>query len=276
MPKVFLKDGDWRLAHGITVTMILWGKQCRCKVPLLIINLLCAVWLNVIALYDKSVLLMIQFIANKVSSYLLFWIPIHCIFICSNYTLLDKLRNYFKERRTIEFSLNDFPWIQRIQWIMTKSKSSMVTRGITHLATDTLPMVVIQSIFSLLPLGRYLLLLTLNRYQPTNSSGKLLFTTISRNVSIVRYRISLVTILLLDLVMIHWIRWIRRKSFRENSINRVTMRPSRPNFLCFRCVLSLFPVLIKKNNIWFVNGIHDHFSHPFFPFITHFYMLKWH
>ena len=80
----------------------------------------------------------------------------------------------------------------------------MIARGITHLATDKLPVPVIQSVFSLLPLGRYLLVLTtLNRYQPADSSGKLLFTTISRNVSIVRYRISLVTILLLDLVMIH-------------------------------------------------------------------------
>ena len=111
-----------------------------------------------------------------------------------------------------EFSLNDFPWIQ---WIMTKSKSSMVTRDITYLATDTLPVLVIQSAFSLPPLGRYQLpLTTLHRYQPADSSGKLLFTTISRNVPI---RISLVTILLLDLDMIHWIRWIQRKSFRENS-----------------------------------------------------------
>ena len=80
----------------------------------------------------------------------------------------------------------------------------MITKGITRLATDTLPVLVIQSVFSLLPLGRYLLpLTTLNRYQPTDSSGKLFFTTVSRNVSIIRYRISLVTILLLDLVMIH-------------------------------------------------------------------------
>ena len=87
--------------------------------------------------------------------------------------------------------------------IITKSKSGMVTKGITHLATNALPVVVIQSAFSLLPLGRYLLLLTtLNRYQPIDSSGKLLFTTTSRNISIVRYRMSLVTILLLDLVMI--------------------------------------------------------------------------
>ena len=103
---------------------------------------------------------------------------------------------------------------------MTKLKSSMVTRSITHLATDNLAVLVIQSVFSLLPLGRYLLpLTTLNRYQPTDSSGKSLFTTISMNVFIVRCRISLVTILLLDLVMIHWIHLIQRKSFRDNSNN---------------------------------------------------------
>ena len=80
----------------------------------------------------------------------------------------------------------------------------MVTRDITHLPIDTLPVLVIQSVFSLLPLGRYLLLLiTLNRYQPVDNSGKLLFTTISKNVSIGRYRISLVTILLLEVVMIN-------------------------------------------------------------------------
>ena len=54
---------------------------------------------------------------------------------------------------------------------MTKSKSGMVTRGITHLATNTLLVLVIKSVFSLLPLGRYLLpLTTLNRYQPADSS----------------------------------------------------------------------------------------------------------
>ena len=56
---------------------------------------------------------------------------------------------------------------------LTKSKSGMVTRGSTHLITKTLPVLEIQSVFSLLPLVRYLLALTtLNRYQPTNSSGK--------------------------------------------------------------------------------------------------------
>ena len=71
---------------------------------------------------------------------------------------------------------------------MTKSKSSMVTRGISQLATNTLPVLVIQNAFSLLPMGRYLLpLTTLNRYEPRDSRGKFFFTTRSRNVSIVRY-----------------------------------------------------------------------------------------
>ena len=43
----------------------------------------------------------------------------------------------------------------------------------------------------------------MNIYQPIDSSEKFFFTTTSRNVSVVRYRMSLVTILLLDLVMIH-------------------------------------------------------------------------
>ena len=99
------------------------------------------------------------------------------------------------------------------------SKSSMVTRGITHLATSTLPVLVIQNEFSLLPLGRYLLVITtLNRYQPRESHGRFFFTTSSRKVAFVRYRMPLVTILPLDLVMIHWIRWIHGKSFREISI----------------------------------------------------------
>ena len=126
----------------------------------------------------------------------------------------------------IEFFPNEFPWIQRIQWIMTKSKSGMVTKGITHLLTDTLPVLVIKSAFSLLPLGRYLLpVTTQKRYQSTGSSGKFFFTTTSRNVTIVRCRMSLVTMLVLDFVMIHWIRWIQRKSFRKNSNVKYIYRP---------------------------------------------------
>ena len=73
----------------------------------------------------------------------------------------------------------------------------MVIRDITYLATNTLPVVVLQSAFQLLPLGRYLFT-TLNRYQPRDT-GNFLFTTASRSVSIVRYGVSPVTILLLDL-----------------------------------------------------------------------------
>ena len=134
--------------------------------------------------------------------------------------------------RLIEFSLNDFLWIQRIQWIMTKSKSGIVTGGITHLTTNTLTVPVIQSVFSLLLLGRYLLpLTTLNKYQPTDSNEKFCFTTTSRNVSIVRYRMSLVAILPLDYVMIHW---IQRKSFRENSIKFLSLEVDSCylDFLC--------------------------------------------
>ena len=83
---------------------------------------------------------------------------------------------------------------------MTKSQSGMVTKGITQLATNTLPVLVIQSAFSLLQLGGYLLsITTLNRYQPRDSSRKILFTTSSCNTSIVSYGMSLVTIPVADL-----------------------------------------------------------------------------
>ena len=86
---------------------------------------------------------------------------------------------------------------------MTKSKSGMVTKVSTHLLTDTLPVLVLKSAFSLLPLGRYLLpVATQNRYQSTGSSG-IFFSTTSRNVTIVRFSMPLVTILVLDFVMIH-------------------------------------------------------------------------
>ena len=87
---------------------------------------------------------------------------------------------------------------------MKKSKNGMGTKVITHLLTDTLPVLVIKSAFPLLPLGRYLLpVSTQKRYQSTGSSGKFFFTTTSRNVAIVRCRMYLVTILALDFVMIH-------------------------------------------------------------------------
>ena len=116
----------------------------------------------------------------------------------------------------LEFFPNEFHWIQSIQWIITKSKNCMVTRGITHLATNTSPVVLTQSTFPLLPLARYLLpVKTLKIYHARCSNGNFYFTTTSRIISIVRYRVPLVTMLLLShLVSIRWVQW---KSFRENS-----------------------------------------------------------
>ena len=66
---------------------------------------------------------------------------------------------------------------------MTKSHSGMVTKGITQLATNTLTVLVIQSTFSLLQLGGYLLLITtLNRYQPRDSSKKFFYHYIKQHI----------------------------------------------------------------------------------------------
>ena len=74
---------------------------------------------------------------------------------------------------------------------MTKSKNGMVTRNIAYLTTDKFPMKVIESKFSLLPLGRYLLpLIILNRYLPNGSSSNFIEIASSKNVTIARHRIS--------------------------------------------------------------------------------------
>ena len=55
---------------------------------------------------------------------------------------------------------------------MTISKSGMVTNYITHLLT-ALPVLVTKSVFSLLPLGGYILSFTTqNRYQSKGSTGR--------------------------------------------------------------------------------------------------------
>ena len=120
--------------------------------------------------------------------------------------------------RTAEFSLNDFLWIQRIRWIVTKSKSSRVTRDILYLTIDSFLDIVVKSNFPLLSIGWYLFrLVSCNRYLLRGSNENTLCITSTGNVSVARWVIPLVTILLLDLVMIHWIRWIQGKSFRETS-----------------------------------------------------------
>ena len=88
--------------------------------------------------------------------------------------------------------------------IMTKSKNGNVARSIADLATNTLPVVVIQSVFPLLPLGRY---------QTRDSNAIFIFTTIdlSRNVPIVKYGVSLVTIIFLDFVSVNSVKAMQRK-----------------------------------------------------------------
>ena len=121
--------------------------------------------------------------------------------------------------KTIGFFLNDFLWIQRIQWIMTKSKTSMVTREILHLTIDTFLDVVVKNNFPLLPVDWYLFrVVSGNRYLPRGSNENTLYITSTGNVSVSRWVITLVTIPLLDFVMIHWIQW---NSFGKNSISPI-------------------------------------------------------
>ena len=51
-----------------------------------------------------------------------------------------------------KISLNDHHWTQETQWIMTKSKTGLVTRGCTYLATNTSPKVVMLNALPSLPL----------------------------------------------------------------------------------------------------------------------------
>ena len=88
---------------------------------------------------------------------------------------------------------------------MTKSKNSIVTTSTTYLDIVIFPVIAVESIFSLLPLGRYLLPLnTLNRYLPrhTCSSKNVIFTTSSENITITRHGVFLATIPILCFVMI--------------------------------------------------------------------------
>ena len=65
-------------------------------------------------------------------------------------------------------------------------------------------MAVKESVFPLLPVGRYpLRLITVNRYDPRDCSEIIFVYHYSRNVSAVRYRVPLAALLLLDFVLIH-------------------------------------------------------------------------
>ena len=108
----------------------------------------------------------------------------------------DEMRNLKINVRRIQWNFppNEFCWIQ---WIMTKSKNGMVTMGISS--------------------NSYIFCHS-NRKDTDlterHSNKKIHFVTLSGNVSLSEYEVSLVTIPFLDLGTIHW---IQRKSFQENS-----------------------------------------------------------
>ena len=85
---------------------------------------------------------------------------------------------------------------------------------------------VVKSNFPLLSVGWYLFrVVSGNRYLPRGSNENIFcITSITStgNVSIARWVIPLENILLLDLVMIHWIRWIQGKSFKEKLMSKIS------------------------------------------------------
>ena len=93
------------------------------------------------------------------------------------------------------------------------------------------------------------------------------FLLLSRNISIVRYRISLVTILFLDLVMIHWIRWIQRKLFREHPIVEFVL--GRFSHFYIAIAYSVAPELqVWKLSKFSAKGAHPRkFWHKFIPIL---------
>ena len=80
----------------------------------------------------------------------------------------------------------------------------MVTRDILHLTIVTFLNAVVKKNFPLLPVDWYLSrVLSGNRYLPLGSNENAPFITSTGNVSVSRWEITLVIILLLDFVMIH-------------------------------------------------------------------------
>ena len=135
------------------------------------------------------------------------------------------------------FPLLNFTEIRDFSESWSNPKNGMVTRAIIYLATNTLPMVKIQSSFPLLPLGSYLLPFT------TLNNGNFFFTTTSKNLSVLNYEVSLVTILLMNFIAIYWIHWIRWKSFRKNTIGYPVSPCLNKNYLQPTYV-------ILKENFW--------------------------
>ena len=80
----------------------------------------------------------------------------------------------------------------------------MVTRDIPYLTIDTFLDIEVKSNFPLLFEGWYLFRVVIgNRYLPRGSNENTRCITTTGNVSVARWVLPLVTILLLDLVLIH-------------------------------------------------------------------------
>ena len=100
-----------------------------------------------------------------------------------------------------------FAKFDQIQWIVTKHKIGMVSRNNQHLIIIILSEEEVKIKFLLLCLEKYLFSVV--------SKENVLFSTITRNVTLSRKVALVVNILFLDFVMIHW---IQRHSFWKNSI----------------------------------------------------------
>ena len=59
---------------------------------------------------------------------------------------------------------------------------------------------------------------TVNRYHPRDSNENIFLMTLFNNATVLRCGVSLVTILLLNFILFHWIRWIQWKSFRKTQL----------------------------------------------------------
>ena len=98
-----------------------------------------------------------------------------------------------------------------------KVKNSIINRSITNVTT--FPAVVTESTFCLLPLGRFLLPLSImNKHILSGSSSHFLFTTSFWNVSIAIHRMSLATIPLLEFVTCIWFTEFSKRCFGESPL----------------------------------------------------------
>ena len=88
--------------------------------------------------------------------------------------------------------------------MMTKSKTSMVTRDILHLTIASYLDVVVKKTFPLVSIDWYMFrVVSGNRYLPRSSKKCILIITSTGDASVSKWIIPLVTLPLLDFVMIY-------------------------------------------------------------------------